>query len=654
MTSVLAPQGVGLWGQNLRFTGAVGVAPAIPSDAYNRNSIGQRGGSVVTPVADVVGAGPSSSSRDPFNKQAATLIIRDEPKPRTLRDGFSGGEASFERGGIVTPIARTTLTEPEIKARLGSEGKSTRPASATPISLNDAIAMLRTAEETWPASVDGEPEIDDGYKELVSDAKRLKIIKGASMRRPITDEEQTAVTQIASKYASALGELSSDAVGVEAAAAAEDARPANQAASLAAAADRVNNDIDRAQNDIIRDAADTRSEAARLDQMDIKLNKLRNAYQIIGYERNAAVVADEPDRVKDLDTVLNGIRTRAGELLGKRALTAERLNELDRDINTTNLALNELDEQKGELEGLRVEPSRSSQMRAESTSRFAPHDRERARQAATMRGVMAPQFEESRRQAADLNTINRMQAADLNTINRMQAERIGTDAHDQRAAASLQAKNIGDAAYGQRATAIRNVDKNSLATLRQYARIGAKAGKQRADIADRLIEFVSSSAEETQQLLDDGIISAREDIAEALTNQGDILFELDENYKMGRKRDKAAAVREDAAVTRGNEVAAMEGRMATRYNTQEEKTRVVLDEGFNQMGSRLGAFGGSLENVATGVTGIPLRMVFTDNGRSSAAAGPSIAAGLRDSGSFRSPTAAERETPTAAERRTGR
>ena len=247
-----------------------------------------------------------------------------------------------------------------------------------------------------------------------------------------------------------------------------------------------------------------------------------------------------------------------------------------------------------------------------------------------------------------------MQAADLNTINRMQAERIGTDAHDQRAAASLQAKNIGDAAYGQRATAIRNVDKNSLATLRQYARIGAKAGKQRADIADRLIEFVSSSAEETQQLLDDGIISAREDIAEALTNQGDILFELDENYKMGRKRDKAAAVREDAAVTRGNEVAAMEGRMATRYNTQEEKTRVVLDEGFNQMGSRLGAFGGSLENVATGVTGIPLRMVFTDNGRSSAAAGPSIAAGLRDSGSFRSPTAAERETPTAAERRTGR
>ena len=551
MTSILAPQGVGLWGQNLRFTGAVGVAPAIPSDAYNRNSIGQRGGSVVTPIADVVGAGPSSSSRDPFNKQAATLIIRDEPKPRTLRDGFSGGEASFERGGIVTPIARTTLTEPEIKARLGSEGKSTRPASATPISLNDAIAMLRTAEETWPASVDGEPEIDDGYKELVSDAKRLKIIKGASMRRPITDEEQTAVTQIASKYASALGELSSDAVGVEAAAAAEDARPANELASARAAAEDMNNKIDLAQKDV--DILDNKLRVVN-DQYEVAAAQRRRADNEIHDLRAAFVRArGNPRRLRLIENRFNEVQRMVPGLNATLEAADLQFNDLNRARVDTMRAADGLNDRFDELITFRPEPSRTGEMRAESTARFAPHDRERARQAATMRGVMAPQFEESRRHAADLNTINRMQAI-----------QIGTDAHDQRAAALQQAEAMKD-----------------------------NAVKQRADIANRIIDFVGSSAEETRQLLDDGILSAREDIAEGMdlarSNQGDIIFELNENYEMGRKRDKAAAEREDAAVTRGNEVAAMEGRMATRYAQEQKTMREELIEPYTQMGSRLGA-----------------------------------------------------------------
>jgi hypothetical protein len=530
MTSVLAPQGVGLWGQNLRFTGAVGVAPAIPSDAYNRNSIGQRGGSVVTPIADVVGAGPSSSSRDPFNKQAATLIIRDEPKPRTLRDGFSGGEASFERGGIVTPIARTTLTEPEIKARLGSEGKSTRPASATPISLNDAIAMLRTAEETWPDTStanddDEEHAINTGYTELVSDAKRLKIIKGASMRRPITDEEQTVVTQIASKYASALGELSSDAVGVEAAAAAEDARPANQAASLAAAAEQVNKSITAAEADITKGENDLRIEAARVDGIENDMRTLMTTYDRLAYNRRNARAAGHRQLANNITNKLDKLDIQGDMLNAERDASIARQGSLDNLIYNTVLARDALDQQADDLINTRVEPSRSEQMRAESTARFAPHDRERAQQAATMRGVMDPQFLRSRAQAERIgeNASQQRQAqlsasyatalnsdalqsaiatgasqqrqaamaqSDAASLAQMSASyatalksdalqsAIATGASQQRNNAILQAALIGSDAYGQRAligsdayrqraNAMRAVEKNTLAQMRQ-------------------------------------------------------------------------------------------------------------------------------------------------------------------------------------------
>lgn len=490
MTSVLAPQGVGLWGQNLRFTGAVGVAPAIPSDAYNRNSIGQRGGSVVTPVADVVGAGPSSSSRDPFNKQAATLIIRDEPKPRTLRDGFSGGEASFERGGIVTPIARTTLTEPEITARLGSEGKSTRPASATPISLNDAIAMLRTAEETWPDTStanddDEEHAINTGYTELVSDAKRLKIIKGASMRRPITDEEQTVVTQIASKYASTLGEQSSDAVGVEAAAAAEDARPANQAASLAAAAEQVNKSITAAEADITKGENDLRIEAARVDGIEDDMRTLMTTYDRLAYNRRNARAAGHRQLANNISNKLDKLDIQGDMLNAERDASIARQGSLDNLIYNTVLARNALDQQADDIINTRVEPSRSSQMRAESTARFAPHDRERAQQAATMRGVMDPQFLRSRAQAERIGEnasqqrqaqLSASYATALNSDELQSA--IATGASQQRNNAILQAALIGSDAYGQRAligsdayrqraNAMRAVEKNTLAQMRQ-------------------------------------------------------------------------------------------------------------------------------------------------------------------------------------------
>ena len=519
MTSVLAPQGVGLWGQNLRFTGAVGVAPAIPSDAYNRNSIGQRGGSVVTPVADVVGAGPSSSSRDPFNKQAATLIIRDEPKPRTLRDGFSGGEASFERGGIVTPIARTTLTEPEIKARLGSEGKSSRPASATPISLNDAIAMLRTAEETWPDTStanddDEEHAINTGYTELVSDAKRLKIIKGASMRRPITDEEQAVVTQIASKYASALGDLSSDAVGVEAAAAAEDARPANQAASLAAAAEQVNKSITAAEADITKGENDLRIEAARVDGIEGDMRTLMTTYDRLAYNRRNARAAGHLQLANNITNKLDKLDIQGDMLNAERNASIARQGSLDNLIYNTVLAHNALNQQADDLITTRVEPSRSSQMRAESTARFAPHDREREQQAATMRGVMDPQFLRSRAQAERIGgdasqqrqaqlsasyatalnsdalqsaiatgASQQRQAAMAQSDAASQAQlsasyatalksdalqsAIATGASQQRNIAMHQADLIGSDAYRQRANAMRAVEKNTLAQMRQ-------------------------------------------------------------------------------------------------------------------------------------------------------------------------------------------
>lgn len=398
MTSVLAPQGVGLWGQNLRFTGAVGVAPTIPSDAYNRNSIGQRGGTVITPVADVVGVtgvARSNASSDPFNKQAAALIIRDEPKPRTLRDGFVGGEASFERGGIVTPIARVALTKDEVTARLASEGKSERPVSAKPISLDEAIAMLKAAEETWPG--EGDPELDQGYIELVSDAKRLKIIKGATMRRPITDEEQGIVNQIANKYASALGGEASEVVAAERAVAAEEARPANEAASALRAAELANQDSALAQNDVEVLEGKLREVNDQLGAAAVQRRRAGKAIENLRVQFRLA--RDNPRRRARIEARFNDIHRMIPDLDATLAAVDRQYNDLNRVREDTVRAAEGFNDRFDELIAFRAEPSRAGEMRLEMTGRFAPHDRERNKQAATMREALQPGLSAAAKQA---------------------------------------------------------------------------------------------------------------------------------------------------------------------------------------------------------------------------------------------------------------
>lgn len=738
MTSVLAPQGIGLWGQNLRFTGAVGVAPAIPSTAYNQNSIGQRGGTVVTPIANVTGSTPSNSSRDPFNKQAATLIIRDEPKPRTLRDGFSGGEASFERGGIVTPIARTTLTEPEIKARLGAEGKSTRPASATPISLNDAIAMLRTAEETWPS--EGDPDrnpdeakaLDAGYIELVSDAKRLKIIKGASMRRPITDEEQTIVTQIASKYASALGEQSGEVVGAEAAAAAEDARPAVEAASLAAATERAGRQFDAAEDNLAQlngamvDAHDHVEDLARVARtVDEDYRKILNR------RTRSQAEGGSISKYMNLSTVVNRLDRKRQEVGDALTTADEQLRDIGRERELAYLARNELGDQVDVLAGARVEPSRLAQMRDESNARFAPHDRERRRQADMMRSVMDPQFDASRIQAGnianavrgDMGAIARDQMdqagnlanavrGDMGNIARAQLGRLDalsgsieggfTRVNDSVYREALSTRGLVDSSARVTAESINeqrmaiqdeiaNLNDMLVATVEDQGRKGRKVtSSEAAAISNRINNLTKLEADARSRLIEisGSVASSRHAIEGSLSAADGRMFAMNKRAiqaaTLAEKRAAEAEARSFAQTSslrayqdimadatdeqlRGlseqligmdTRQAAMEGRMATRYLDEQKIMREELISPMTQMGSRIGAMGddvaairGGVESVVTGISGVPLRMVYTESGRSSGSAGPTLAAGLRASNTFRAPTSGERENMTAAERR---
>jgi hypothetical protein len=198
MTSVLAPQGVGLWGQNLHDMSATGSYARLPPDAYNKNSIGQRGGDVRVPLAQV---GPSAGTRpgDPMGKQAAALIVSMSPYPlRTLRDGLIGG--GRDASAIRVPLARVTPTEAEIATRIAQEAKSEAPSSAMPVTLNQAIELLKAAEEGWS----GDPATDAGYAELVADARRLKDIRAVAKRRPIRDDEQTLINSLADKYSGAI------------------------------------------------------------------------------------------------------------------------------------------------------------------------------------------------------------------------------------------------------------------------------------------------------------------------------------------------------------------------------------------------------------------------------------------------------------------
>ena len=219
MTSVLAPRGIGLWGQPLNDMSATGSYARLPPDAYNKNSIGQRGGSVRVPLAQV---GPSAGTRpgDPMGKQAAALIVSMSPYPlRTLRDGLIGG--GRDASAIRVPLAHVTPTEAEVATRITQEAKSETPSSAMPVTLNQAIELLKAAEEGWQGN-------DVDYEALLADAQRLKAIRAVAKRRPIRDDEQALINSLADKYSGAIETAVSDSSRRQQALIAKQADPSAQ------------------------------------------------------------------------------------------------------------------------------------------------------------------------------------------------------------------------------------------------------------------------------------------------------------------------------------------------------------------------------------------------------------------------------------------
>jgi len=176
MTSILAPSGVGIWGQ---------PRPGRGQDA-------------VAVIQTFAGGGQRDGFRSPVQ-------------------------------GIRAPAAQVGLSKQDIADHISAEGKSEPIASAQPIDIDTAIQMLKTAEESWPEGKVGE----DSYNELVADATVLKKIKAAATRRPLTPDEIELVQEIGRKYLEILEEQASGAVADARGIVVEEARPGLEADAAA-------------------------------------------------------------------------------------------------------------------------------------------------------------------------------------------------------------------------------------------------------------------------------------------------------------------------------------------------------------------------------------------------------------------------------------
>jgi hypothetical protein len=143
------------------------------------------------------GAGGSGGSiGDPTQKQAAQerIIRPDDDDPGLQGSGRNFGRNADPSDAIRVSIPRTTISSAEIADRMATEGRVERPVTAAPVSVDDAITVLKAAEAGWPAGDDA------GYAALLADAHRLKLVQAALLRRPMTAEDQGVITAIAQKY----------------------------------------------------------------------------------------------------------------------------------------------------------------------------------------------------------------------------------------------------------------------------------------------------------------------------------------------------------------------------------------------------------------------------------------------------------------------
>jgi hypothetical protein len=188
----LAPRGVGVWGAGLLGNGAVELLPDPEPAKYGHEAIA-RGGSVRVPAARVVpGRGPAVSPTNPGLQGARVIEIHHAGTLQPDRLGFGRS-----RGGIQVPVAQVAVNPEALAARFALEGTMDRPASAIPITVDQAVEVLKAAESGFRGT-------DAEYADLVADAQRLKLLRAATARRPLSGDERAVMEAIANKYGAAL------------------------------------------------------------------------------------------------------------------------------------------------------------------------------------------------------------------------------------------------------------------------------------------------------------------------------------------------------------------------------------------------------------------------------------------------------------------
>jgi hypothetical protein len=305
---------------------ATGSYERLPPDAYNKNSIGQRGGDVRVPLAQV---GPSAGTRpgDPMGKQAAALIVSMSPYPlRTLRDGLVNG--GRDASAIRVPLARVTPTEAEIATRISQEAKSETPSSAMPVTLNQAIELLKAAEEGWQGN-------DVDYEALLADAQRLKAIRAVAKRRPIRDDEQALINSLADKYSGAIETAVSDSSRRQQALIAKQADPSAQGVA----------DADAMRAAIAaRFAPHDRAKVAAANQQAAAIDRVLGP-RFDALPKEAAVLARDTAQRADQVKAIRIIRTEYLTELGKKPDRSEVNTQLD----SMNTSLGSMDKSLGQV-----------------------------------------------------------------------------------------------------------------------------------------------------------------------------------------------------------------------------------------------------------------------------------------------------------------
>jgi hypothetical protein len=371
MTAVLAPPGVGVWGQPLRPNYFKTTTIFRGADAPKT-----RGGTAHVPMAVAGFQASAGSVSDPMGKRAAIAITADRGPYKTLRDALHNRDASRD---IHTPVADAYMSKEQRAQRIVDEGTTESAAFRTPITVAQAVAILKAAEETF-ASLDdvkaSPAEIkanDDSYNVLVADAKKLRLIQGATLRRPINSDEQEFITELAGRYSSVMAREATAGIDAARAALVEDSRPATEEANrarriAASTASIASLDAHTAK------AAEMRDDAK--DNVDVLLLQRANIVRASRRERAITIrVGPSPDEKRAAADRLAILQTNLDSTDREIANNRSTESMLTSQLGSLNQARNASYDDIKDANALVVAPSDSVRMRNDTTARFAKHDR---------------------------------------------------------------------------------------------------------------------------------------------------------------------------------------------------------------------------------------------------------------------------------------